>query len=108
VLWERWFPDEPCFEILDKRIAQGYEDQTAGDCAAAADAWLRAWQDVPALARKLNTREMTAFDEAVGSIRFSAFVLIHPLLHGVIVQAETNRETTFSGAHVHLSRHAKA
>lgn len=66
VLWERWAPDEPSFEILSARIALGYESQGKGDSAAAVDVWLRAWQDVIALARKLNTNDMTTFDEAFG------------------------------------------
>lgn len=66
VLWERWCPEEPGFELLSEHIAQGYKSQEKKSPAAAADVWLRAWEDVLALARKLDTREMTAFDEAFG------------------------------------------
>jgi len=66
VLWERWCPEEPGFELLNEHIAQGYKSQENTSPAAAADVWLRAWEDVLALARKLDTRGMTAFDEAFG------------------------------------------
>lgn len=66
VLWERWVPEEPNFEMLGTRIDLGYESQEKDDSATAADIWLLAWQDVMALARKLNTDDMAAFDAAFG------------------------------------------
>ena len=34
-LWQRWFPDQPCFELLDDKMEAGYELQGPGRDAAA-------------------------------------------------------------------------
>lgn len=34
-LWQRWFPDEPSFEMLDDKMQAGYESMESGDSVAA-------------------------------------------------------------------------
>ena len=63
VLWERWFPDEPCFEILDDRIQAGYRLHAAKDPLGTSLVWLDAWADVLTLMEKGGIRSMDEFDE---------------------------------------------
>jgi tetratricopeptide (TPR) repeat protein len=44
VLWERWFPDRPSFEMLHERVREGRRLRMAGENEAAARAWLEAWR----------------------------------------------------------------
>src|SRR5260370_23554760 len=50
-LWQRWFPDQPGFELLDDKIEAGYDLQGAGS-QAACHIWLEAWRDVLCLLDK--------------------------------------------------------
>jgi tetratricopeptide (TPR) repeat protein len=60
VLWERWFPDSPSFEMFDNRIQDGYDrpDRREG-CRE----WLEAWQVLLRIAEKLQIGTLRAFDE---------------------------------------------
>ena len=51
-LWQRWFPDQPCFELLDDKIQAGYELHGSGEAPAACGIWLEAWRDVLGLLDK--------------------------------------------------------
>jgi hypothetical protein len=62
-LWQRWFPDQPCFELLDDKIEAGYDLQSAGDAQAACHIWLEAWRDVLGLLDKGGLQSIRAFDE---------------------------------------------
>jgi hypothetical protein len=62
-LWQRWFPDQPCFELLDDKIEAGYELQGPGRDAAACRIWLEAWRDVLGLLDKGGLTSIRAFDE---------------------------------------------
>jgi tetratricopeptide (TPR) repeat protein len=62
-LWQRWFPDQPCFELLDDKIVAGYELQGPGRDAAACHIWLEAWRDVLVLLDKGGLTSIRAFDE---------------------------------------------
>jgi tetratricopeptide (TPR) repeat protein len=62
-LWQRWFPDQPCFELLDDKIEAGYELQGPGREAAACRIWLEAWRDVLGLLDKGGLPSIHAFDE---------------------------------------------
>jgi tetratricopeptide (TPR) repeat protein len=62
-LWQRWFPDQPCFELLDDKIEAGYELQSPGRDAAACRIWLEAWRDVLGLLDKGGLTSIRAFDE---------------------------------------------
>lgn len=58
-LWQRWFPDQPCFELLDDKIEAGYDLQGSAACRI----WLEAWQDVLGLLDKGGFTSIRAFDE---------------------------------------------
>ena len=45
-LWQRWFPHEPSFEMLDDKMQAGYELKKGRDAVAVARVWLDAWADV--------------------------------------------------------------
>ena len=58
-LWQRWFPDQPCFELLDDKIETGYDIQGSAACRI----WLEAWGDVLGLLDKGGLKSIHAFDE---------------------------------------------
>jgi len=62
-LWQRWFPDQPCFELLDDKIEAGYELQGPGRDAAACRIWLDAWRDVLGLLDRGGLTSIREFDE---------------------------------------------
>ncbi len=45
-LWQRWWPDRACLELLDDKIQAGYAQDADNDTHAAAVTWLNAWSDV--------------------------------------------------------------
>jgi len=62
-LWQRWFPNQPSFELLDDKIEAGYDLQGAGQAQAACRIWLEAWRDVLGLLDKGGLQSIHAFDE---------------------------------------------
>ena len=58
-LWQRWFPDQPCFELLDDKIEAGYDLKGSAACRI----WLEAWKDVLGLLDKGGLTSIRAFDE---------------------------------------------
>ena len=62
-LWQRWFPDQPGFELLDDKMQAGYEVQGPGGAPAACRIWLEAWRDVLGLLDKGGLPSIHAFDE---------------------------------------------
>ncbi|MDQ6777640.1 MAG: SEC-C metal-binding domain-containing protein [Actinomycetota bacterium] len=62
-LWQRWWPEKVCLELLDDRVQSGYRALERGDTAAAAATWLRAWSDVVGLCTITGIGSIDAFDE---------------------------------------------
>jgi tetratricopeptide (TPR) repeat protein len=62
-LWQRWFPDQPSFELLDDKMQAGYELQGSGGAVAACHIWLEAWRDVLGLLDKGGLPSIHAFDQ---------------------------------------------
>src|SRR5262249_24695125 len=62
-LWQRWFPDQPGFELLDDKIQAGYDLQGPEGAVAACCVWLEAWGDVLSLLDKGGLPSIHAFDE---------------------------------------------
>src|SRR5260221_559156 len=60
-LWERWWPDKVCLELLDDKVQAGYSDleHDAGACAAT---WLGAWSDALRLCDATGIRSIEGFD----------------------------------------------
>ncbi|MCI0664173.1 MAG: SEC-C domain-containing protein [Acidobacteria bacterium] len=62
-LWQRWFPDEPSFEMLDDKMQTGYELNESANVEAACRIWLEAWDDVLHLFDKSGCQSIAEFDE---------------------------------------------
>jgi hypothetical protein len=61
-LWQRWWPEKVCLELVDDKIQTGY-DRLGHDQAAAAAAWLSAWSDVRWLWDTTDIHSIEEFDE---------------------------------------------
>ncbi|MHB8313345.1 MAG: YecA family protein [Candidatus Dormibacteria bacterium] len=61
-LWQRWWPDKPCLELLDDKIQAGYH-QLAQDQAVCAETWLSAWSDALRLCDATGIRSIEEFDD---------------------------------------------
>jgi hypothetical protein len=66
VLWQRWFPDQPSFEMLDDRMQAGYELLASNDAVTACRVWLEAWSDVLRNLDKAGLPSIEEFDERFG------------------------------------------
>jgi hypothetical protein len=60
-LWQRWFPDQPCFEILDDKIQLGFELRPS-EATVASRVWLEAWDDVLRIFDKGGMQSIREFD----------------------------------------------
>ncbi|EQD71213.1 hypothetical protein B1B_04585, partial [mine drainage metagenome] len=61
-LWQRWWPDKLCLELLDDKIQSGYQE-LGQDQAACASTWLRAWSDVLRLCDATGIHSIEEFDD---------------------------------------------
>ncbi len=62
-LWQRWFPDIPCFELLDDKMQAGYDLLTFRLVVAACRIWLEAWSDVLRILDKAGMQSIEEFDD---------------------------------------------
>jgi hypothetical protein len=60
-LWQRWWPDRVCLELLDDKVQAGYDDER--DEATQAPIWLDAWSDVLRLCDAAGIRSIAEFDD---------------------------------------------
>jgi tetratricopeptide (TPR) repeat protein len=65
-LWQRWFPDQPCFEALDDKMQAGYELRASSGAVAACRTWLEAWSDVLRILDKAGMQSIEEFDDRFG------------------------------------------
>ena len=65
-LWQRWFPDKPCFELLDDKMQAGYELLASSGAVAACQLWLEAWRDVLRILDKAGITSIQEFDQRFG------------------------------------------
>jgi tetratricopeptide (TPR) repeat protein len=65
-LWQRWFPDQPSFEMLDDKMQAGYDLLANGVVAAACRIWLEAWNDILHLLDKASLQSIAEFDDRFG------------------------------------------
>ena len=63
VLWERWFPDRPSFEMIDDKMQAGYCARTDRDEAKACETWLQTWRDILAVMQFHHIESFTEFDD---------------------------------------------
>lgn len=61
VLWERWQPEKPSFEMIDDRMQHGYEFMER-DPAAACDLWLGLWAQLLRICEDRGIDTMDALD----------------------------------------------
>src|SRR5262249_30171386 len=62
-LWQRWWPDRVCLELLDDKVQAGYDKGHERDEAAQASIWLDAWSDVLRLCDATGIRSIAEFDD---------------------------------------------
>lgn len=62
VLWERWFPEIPNFEMVDDKIYSGYMLLEERKCAEACNLWWEAWNNIIYLMEQHNIFETDEFD----------------------------------------------
>jgi hypothetical protein len=62
VLWERWLPQQPNFEMLDDKMQAGY-DVVKKDGLEACEIWLGAWKDILTLMDWHNVKSLGKLDE---------------------------------------------
>jgi hypothetical protein len=65
-LWQRWFPDKPCFELLDDKMQAGYDLLKSSGAVTACRIWLEAWSDVLHLLDKAGMQSIKEFDDRFG------------------------------------------
>ena len=61
-LWQRWWPEKVCLELLDDKIQDGYH-LLERDQAACARTWLNAWSDVVRLCDATGVVSVAQFDD---------------------------------------------
>ena len=61
-LWQRWWPDKVCLELLDDKIQAGYHELER-DEAACVETWLSAWSDVLRLCDATGIAAIEEFDD---------------------------------------------
>ena len=62
-LWQRWWPDRVCLELLDDKIQAGYAQDPENNTHAAAVTWLNAWSDVLRLCDATGISSIGEFDD---------------------------------------------
>ncbi|MFD3157905.1 hypothetical protein ACFIJ5_13705 [Haloimpatiens sp. FM7330] len=62
VLWERWFPEVPNFEMLDDKIDSGYKLAEERKFEKAYNIWKEAWKDILYIMDNHNIEKIEAFD----------------------------------------------
>ena len=62
-LWQRWWPDRVCMELLDDKMQAGYVQDAENDTPGAAATWLKAWSDVLRLCDATGISSIEEFDD---------------------------------------------
>jgi hypothetical protein len=62
-LWERWWPDKVCLELLDDKMQAGYAAAERSDTSRCAAIWLDAWSDVLCLCDAAGIGSVEEFDD---------------------------------------------
>jgi tetratricopeptide (TPR) repeat protein len=62
-LWQRWWPEKVCLELLDDKIQDGYDELERRESEAGAGVWLSAWADVGRLCAISGIRSIREFDD---------------------------------------------
>jgi hypothetical protein len=62
-LWQRWWPDKVCLELLDDRVQEGYAQDEQNNVSACVRVWLDAWSDVLRLCDATGIASIEEFDD---------------------------------------------
>ncbi len=62
-LWQRWWPDRVCMELLDDKMQAGYAQDAENDTHGSAVTWLNAWSDVLRLCDATGISSIEEFDD---------------------------------------------
>jgi len=62
-LWQRWWPDRVCMELLDDKIQAGYAEDAEKNTHRSAAIWLDAWSDVLRLSDAAGIDSIRQFDD---------------------------------------------
>ena len=62
-LWQRWWPERVCLELLDDKMQAGYVQDAENDTHAAVVTWLDAWSDVLRLCDATGIGSIEEFDD---------------------------------------------
>ncbi len=62
VLWERWLPDSPSFEMIDDAMQEGYARMAATGAAGAVEIWLPVWKRIQAIMDSQGMKTVGEFD----------------------------------------------
>ncbi len=63
VLWERWAPEQPSFEMIDELMQNGYDEQENDHIEEACEMWLKAWKWILRIIDKKNLKTIDDFDK---------------------------------------------
>jgi uncharacterized protein YchJ len=64
VLWERWFPENPSFEMIDDQMQAGYNLLEARETGRACELWLAVWKNLLNIANTQRFKSLDKLDEA--------------------------------------------
>jgi hypothetical protein len=62
-LWQRWWPDRVCMELLDDKMQAGYAQDAENNTHRATVTWLNAWSDVLRLCDATGISSISEFDD---------------------------------------------
>lgn len=83
VLWERWTPDQPSFEMIDELMQNGYYELENSNNKEACECWLKAWN---LIAKILDKREFKTIDDF--DSRFKGYHRVYYWIEDVKIQLE--------------------
>jgi len=63
VLWERWFPGRPSFEMIDDKMQHGYKFMMEDNTVGASEIWLRVWNDILNIMDSQKMKSINDFDK---------------------------------------------
>lgn len=63
VLWERWVPERPSFEMLGDRMQAGYELDESLDTVGSSELWLGVWRDLAEVCERRGIDSLHDLDE---------------------------------------------
>ena len=90
-LWQRWWPDRVCMELLDDKMQAGYAQDAENDTHGAAATWLKAWSDVLRLCDATGISSIEEFDDRF-SLTQSLFNWVQDLEMALQNAGQDNRE----------------